>query len=442
MKSRTSLLSLAAFLLGVSLNADVLTFSRAYELTLKNSNAVKSAEYMLESGKKNKDMESAALYPQINLSLSQKTSDYKYNVKAASPANRDVSQDMTSASLTFRQQLYNPELYAKIEFEKLRNKVMSYDVQIRKQELAKELFKTYLSILESKNKIELFKAKAEYQKYTLESFEKKYEMGLANKVDLLQMKVDHANSEIDLKKEMKLLRVHELMLKHFTGEESFEMPSIDYSEISAQKINELIASVSTDVDFSSNLEFKKALSTKEMIQKEQDGAFSAHYPKINLDASYAKFDIDNPTSDASYDKIQNISVTLSLPIYQGGYASDKVESIRLKKSAAQEDIYEVQKNKRVEYEELMSRLASSSESIDTYNEALHSAELYLESVSQSYEKGLKSIIDYHEARSKIYEVRYKYIENIYEMLDSYIGLMIIRNSFENLRFIDDIMRSE
>lgn len=102
---------------------------------------------------------------------------------------------------------------------------------------------------------------------------------------------------------------------------------------------------------------------------------------------------------------------------------------------------EVQKNKQVQYEELMSKLKSSAESIDTYNEALESANLYFDSVSQSYDKGLKSIIDFYEAKSKIYEVKYKYIENIYEMVDSYIGLMIIKNSFENLKLIDGIMRN-
>lgn len=441
MKSKKLFLSLIPSLLSVSMSAQVLTFSKAYDLAVLNSNEIKSAEYMLESSKKNKDMQSSALYPQINLSVSQKKSEYVYNLKATSLSNPNVSQDMTSATVSLKQQVYNPELYANIEYEKLRNRVMTYDVDIQKQELAKELFKTYLNILQSKNKIELFKVSLEYQKYMLESFEKKYEPRLANKVDLLQVKVDYANSKIDLKKEMKLLKVYELMLKHFTGEENFDMPSLDYSKMNIDKINEFIASVSNGDDFSSNLEFKKALATKEMIQKEENGAFYGYYPKISLDASYSKFKIDNPTSDSSYDKIQNIMLSLSLPIYQGGYTSDKVESIRLKKNAAQEDMLEVQKNKQVQYEELMSKLKSSAESIDTYNEALESANLYFDSVSQSYDKGLKSIIDFYEAKSKIYEVKYKYIENIYEMVDSYIGLMIIKNSFENLKLIDGIMRN-
>ena len=437
-KNKSIFLILSLF--GISLSAEVLSFSKAYNLAVVNSNAIKSIEYMSESNKKKKDMESSALYPQINLSISRKKSDYKYNVKATSSANPNVSQEMTNASVTFKQQVYNPELYAKIEFEKFRNRVIEYDVGIQKQELAKELFQTYLNILQSTNKIEMFKANIEYQKYTLESFEKKFEMDLANKVDLLQVKVDYANAKIDLKKEMKLLKVHKLMLMHFTGEKNFEMPNIDFSKINVSKINEFIISVSSDDDFSSNLEFKKALATKEMVKKEEDSAFYAHYPKISLDASYSQFDIDNPTTDSSFDRIQSIMLTLSLPIYQGGYVSDRVESLRLKISSAQEDIFEVQKNKKVQYEELISKLKSSAESIDTYNEALESAELYLESVSQSYEKGLKSIIDFHEAKSKIYEVKYKYIENIYEMVDSYIGLMIIKNSFENLKLIDGIMR--
>jgi outer membrane protein len=74
-----------------------------------------------------------------------------------------------------------------------------------------------------------------------------------------------------------------------------------------------------------------------------------------------------------------------------------------------------------------------------YLESLNSAKAYLNSIEQSFNAGLKSSLDLNDAKSKLYEVKYRFIENIYDMIDAYINLLIITNNFEHLKLVDNII---
>ena len=62
-----------------SLNAEVLNFSRAYELAIENANTIRSSVYVSQSDKEKINQEESQLYPQINLSASYKKTEYIAN---------------------------------------------------------------------------------------------------------------------------------------------------------------------------------------------------------------------------------------------------------------------------------------------------------------------------------------------------------------------------
>ena len=132
-------------------------------------------------------------------------------------------------------------------------------------------------------------------------------------------------------------------------------------------------------------------------------------------------------------------LTLDIPIYSGGYVSSRVTSAKLMRQAANEDLISVQKQVKVAHDEYLALFEASTESVAMYVEALSSAELYVEAITQGYDHGLKSITDLNDAKNKFYEVKYKYIENIYEMVNSYIGLLIVSNSVDDVTILDDLV---
>jgi len=411
-----------------------LTFSKAYELALENANTLRSSKYVAEAEKEKINQEESQLYPQINLAATYKKTEYESN-----PTKNMTRQGLITYSLTARQSIYNPEVYTRVDMQESRSKYSDVKVEYEKEVLAQELFKTYLDILKSQNKIKLLESYLEYNRSKLEELTKKFDMDMSNKMDLLQMRVEYNAAEIELDKENKLFHVYDLKFKHFIGEISYELPRIESDKILLETITQMKQQVASVENIQKSLRVQQAEAALQVSEAEIQNAKSGHLPKLTLDAAYSKYDTDTPTIDAPYNTVKYAMVSLNIPIYGGGYVSSKVDSSKLMYKAANEDLQNATKETQVFYDEYLAIFEASSESVTMYKDALASAELYLEAIEQGYKYGLKSIIDLNDAKNKLNEVKYKYVENLYSLVDSYIGLLMVTNNFKELHLLDKLV---
>ena len=434
MKSNIKLIFILSFVT-TYLNAEVLVFSKAYELALKNAHSIKALEYQTEISKERLTQEKSRLYPQINLSGYYKKSEYTYY-----ESNRNsLKQGLFNYGVSLKQSIYNRETYSRINIERSRGKLFNTEVELEKEKLAQTVFTSYLDLLKSNNRIKLQKSYLQYSKSRLQELNKKYEMHLVSKMDLLEMKIEYKSANIDLMKEKKIFKVHELKLKQLIGDVEYKLPSINLDGNILYSLNEMKQSVQNIDDFSSNLSLKKAKLELEVSDGEIDNAFSAHYPRLDLDGNMYLYDTDDVDIQAPYKETKSIMLTLNIPIYSGGLASARVREYEFKSNSINEEILEKAEMVQVQYDEYLTTFEASVESVSMYKDAYESALLYVDAIEQGYAHGLKSIIDVNDAKNKQYEVRYKYIENIYELVDSYIGLLIVTNNFENIQLLDKIV---
>ena len=411
-----------------------MTFSKAYELALENANTLRSSKYVAEAEKEKINQEESQLYPQINLAATYKKTEYESN-----PAKDMTRQGLITYSLSARQSIYNPEVYTRVDMQESRSKYSDVKVEYEKEVLAQELFKTYLDILKSQNKIKLLESYLEYNRSKLEELTKKFDMDMSNKMDLLQMRVEYNAAEIELDKENKLFHVYDLKFKHFIGEISYELPRIESDKILLETITQMKQQVASVENIQKSLRVQQAEAALQVSEAEIQNAKSGHLPKLTLDAAYSKYDTDTPTVDAPYNTVKYAMLSLNIPVYGGGYVSSKVDSSKLMYKAANEDLQNATKETQVFYDEYLAIFEASSESVTMYKDALASAELYLEAIEQGYKYGLKSIIDLNDAKNKLNEVKYKYVENLYSLVDSYIGLLMVTNNFKELHLLDKLV---
>jgi len=438
MKNNNFKLAVLSVLIISSLSAETLVFSNAYQLALENAHSLKAFVFKTEGAKERIEQAQSALYPQVNLSAYYKKSQYNYNKNYS--ANSDtINQGLINYSLSVKQSIYNADTYSKITMERSRAELNELSVELEKEELAQTVFKVYLDLLKTHNKIDLYKAYLKYSKSRLDELNKKYEMYMVSKMDLLEMRVEYQSAQIDLKREKKLLTVHELRLKQLIGDIDYELPLIDSTKSVVDSISSMKLSVLDKDDFSSNLQLLQARLSLRLSKEEITNSFDAHYPRLDLDASYAGYETDDPTSDSLYKDVKSIMLVLNIPIYSGGRTSSRVRELELNSNAANEELINTDKEIRVKYDEYMALFDASAESVSMYKDAFESATLYVDAIEQGYAHGLKSIIDLNDAKNKQYEVKYKYIENIYEMVDSYIGLLIVTNNFENIELLDKLV---
>lgn len=418
-------------LLSTILSAEELLFSAAYNLALKNSNQLQSAKYMHLSDKEDIKQEKAALYPQIDLSGYYKKTRYVVN-----PSGRKTRQGLFNYTLSLKQSLYNADVYSKIDMQKLRSKYSSTKVEYQSQQLAQDVFKAYLNILRTQNKIAALQSYLTYQESRLDALQKKYAMQLANKMDLLQIKVDYESSKIDLNKEKRLLEVYKVQLEHYTGENDYTVPIVDIQNDISPVLAMMRDTIKSKTD---SLEIKQSKIQLELADKTIKNAFAGHLPSVNFSASYARYSTDTPTVDAPYNNVASAMININIPLFKGGYTSSKVESAKLKYHAAMQELLATKKNVNVTYKEDLANFNAALNSVYMYKEAYASAKLFTEAISEGYKKGLKSIVDVNDAQAKMYNIKYKYIDNLYTMVNAYVGLLVDTNNFDNVRFLDQLL---
>jgi outer membrane protein len=195
--------------------------------------------------------------------------------------------------------------------------------------------------------------------------------------------------------------------------------------------------VTNKIDFSSNLNIAQANIQLELLKNELINAKAGYLPTASLDAKYTKYNSNDITVD--YEDTTRIGLQVNIPLYNGGKTQSNILSSKLNIEATREDLIKIQKDIKINYEENLLIFNSSLESIKMYQESMESALLYLDSVSLGFNNGLKSIIDVNEAKNKLYEVEYRYIENLYEMIDAYVNILIVTNKFDGLKLLDKLI---
>lgn len=434
MKNKKTFLILGILFSCLSLNAEVLSFSRAYELALENAHHIRASTLSAKAEEERINLESAQLYPQIDFSAFYKKSEYERN-----PDNAMTHQGLFNYALNAHQVIYNPEIVSRTDAQEARSKHAKIKLDLEKKELAQQLFDSYLDLLKSHNRIELLKNYLDYNSVKLQEIEKRYTMNLSNKMDLLEMRVEKDSANIELQKEQRLFKVYRLKFQNLVGIEEFELPHLTNRQMIAQSVTTMQGNVAEDLDLENSLYIQNATASLDVSKSELEIAEDGHMPKVNFDASYSKFDTDDPLVDSQFNSIKYVMLSVNLPIYSGGATSSRIESSRLLEQAALEELYSIKKETQVMYDEYIARFDSSAESVWIYNDAYTSAELYVEAIEKGYAHGLKSLTDLNDAKNKLYEVKFNYIENIYELVNSYVGVCIVKNDFSDLEILDKLI---
>jgi len=426
MKSSTKIALALVALMGYA-HADVLTLSEAYNLALANSKNIKASEYHLESNRQRIDQAKAELYPQVYLSGAYGKKEYGSNGFGK----------IANYGLSLNQSIYNPALNSKIDIETSKVALSSSEVELKKQELSQIVLPIYLNILKAQNKVELYNAYGFANERKLQLLQIKFDMALSNRMDLLQGEVDYHFSKMDLRKEKRLIRVNQLKLKHLLGTSDFQLPTIDFDRVTDETVRQMKEAITGGDPFLVNLKIEQAKMRLNLSSKEIKSASNGHLPNVSLNAQYAEIDAD--ASVSSLENTKSLMLQIQIPLYQGGIVESRITASKLAYRAVQEELLQIEDEIKEEYDERLALFDSASSALRLYKEALNSAQLYLDSVSLAFDKGLKSSIDMNDAKNKLYEVKYRYVENIYEMISAYVGLLILTNSLENLEIVDSII---
>ncbi len=440
MKSKILQTSLFVALCLSATQASVLTPTEAYKTAIENSSKVKASKYRTESKAEEINEIYGRLYPQLEGDVSYSKIDYERNEMAGRTSNPREKETSTDVGFTLSQVIYDPVLLSTLDVEKARTKIIAYDHEIDMQKIAVETLDTYMSVLNIKNKIELLKANLEYVTQNLKMIEEKYALSLVTKMDFLKVQVEYQKSQIDLVKEEKNYEVMFEKLKDITKLEDITIPSINLNSLSDGYLKSIYAIIEKHSNLDKNIEVLQSNTAVLMSKYEVENAKDMHLPDLSLSANYTKYITRDDTTD--YKHYGRAMIKLRVPIFSGFSISSKVTSKQLMQKSMEEDLRTIEDEVNIRLNENVNSLKSQLDTLNMYKSALISGETYLQSVQLAYDKGLRSIVELYDAKNKLFEIKYDYIQSIHEMSNLFVGFLTITNNLEELQMIDYIVQGE
>lgn len=404
--------------LGISLalyaDSSVITLSEAYQRALSYEAKLRSVAYQVDAKKEDVKIAESQLYPQVYASLDHSDRQYKDNFY-----KNKTKESYNSSSITASQVLYHPEIIAQIESAEL--KVDSAKVYLSKQEqeLAYKVTDAYISILKYQNSVAVANSYVKTNHIKHQQIAEKFDLHLSNKMDFLESKVAYEQAKITLHKQENLLSIAKNKLKNLIGVEIVDMPSIAFDSLDLDQLLHL----SIHEELENNPDIMMAKIGTQIYEKEIEAAKYGHYPKLDLSLSHTEYNTQDKTVD--YERDSRVMLEFKIPLYQGGRVNSQIEKNRVMLNSAKEDLTDQQREVRIKYEELVLNYEAALRDIKLQKEAEVSASLYLSAVQKGHEYGLKNLIDLEDAKTKLYETKFKLIESVYTFINAYIGILNI-----------------
>ena len=439
MKSKIALALI--FILGGILSAKILKFSTAYELSLQNDHSIKASEYKYKSMQSQIKSDKSFMFPHLNFSASIGYSRRRYKNKPTIFTKEDsYTRKGTTKSLriSLSQTIYDRQRYKIYESTIIKANRAKIANRLERQKLSIKILETYMNILKSYTKIELFNSYIKYHNSLLRFNEKSYKMGLIGKSDILKERVKHDSIKIGLQNEKRTLKVYKKQLSSYIGDNNYQFPRIKIWKLNNKTINQMRHFVKNKNNIYSNLEYQIASISIEYLKKQVEVAKSGHYPKVMLNASYTKY--YSSQNDGVLKDDKEVSLDLSMPIIDGGYTSARIESAKYELLASREDLINTKKELDVSYQRYLANFNTSLDKVKMNKKSYYAAKSYVNTTTKGYKKGLNSIIELFDAKNQMISTKVNYIESVYNLLDSYINMLILTNRLDKLNIIDRVLR--
>ena len=349
----------------------------AVETALKNNNEINKINKNVEIKELDYQMTKKERLPKLSYSgsltkLSEET-ELLYGIQLM-PYTLDESDIMYSNKLIVTQPVYTGgALSNSIKIKGLNKDMEELKLDEKRREIKLEVSETYLEILKIEKTRRVLENSLNEMKEIYGNLEASYELGLAQKKPLLDIKYrisDIKSSIINLDNRSRLKKMNLQVLMKI-DEDNFSIKNINTPEIS-------IENISLDSDI------KYALSNKDVIKSwELNQEISLANEKIKksdlLPKVYFKFNYELYGQNYGYEieNTWNASINVSMDIFDFGIVMDDIDK-------AKKEVEEIELNKDIAEENIKLAINSAYYQMEKYRDLIEVKKEALESANENY----------------------------------------------------------
>lgn len=341
-------------------------------------------------------------------------------------------------SLNLKQPLFNKEAFSR--YKQAESQISSAELKFKsaQQDLILRVSQAYFDVLLNQQEVDLALAKEDADKLQFEKAQASFEVGLANRTDVLQAKSSYDLAiSTRINAENNLDQSYENLSK-LTGQNIYKIKrlllttKLDSQALNKQEIEELAQA--------NNLQVLQTQQQEEIAKQEIDAAKAGHWFDVNLTANYSDNRFSSYKNSSRIDnRDTSIGLELSVPLYQGGATSAKVSEARFKHQAAHLGLRDAKEQARIDSRIQAQNLERGISLINALREAVKSSEAFLEAAEEGYKVGLRNMLDVVTARSNLFDAQNNLADALHRQLLTQLQLQATLGNL-NLQQLQDIDR--
>jgi len=419
------------FLLLLSLNSTGVIAENLldiYRLGLQNDASLKIALAEYEAEIESLPIASSFRKPQVNFAVSG-----AYSETDQSTIGRN-SNEAYGYSVGLLQNIYDAEIIATVGAAEANVARAQADFEVSQQDLIVRVAERYFAILAAQDNVDFTSAEQTAIARQLEEAQKRFEVGLIAITDVkeAQAQFDRATAE-SLLAENLLNNTYQALLVIIS-----EPPEDPLSLLGDDLVLDIPEPVNiqkwVDISLQNNRSLIAALAAQRAADQVRIGRRKAHYPTIDLTASYAQNSVDDGLA-ANYDlDDMRLKIQLEMPIFTGGrITAERQQSEATYRSAQSAALLQTRltsQETRNAYLDLVSGISQ----VKAFEQALISSQTALKATEAGFSVGTRTSIDVLLSLRETYRSERDYAASRYEYL---LNLLRLKQA-AGLLTVDDL----
>ena len=372
-------------------------------------------------------MAAEELYPQSRANLLPDINANAFTARSGIEIERpsqsqSIYYDTDGYNLTLNQVVFNKAFWDAMEQSEALIAQAAASYEAAKQDLIIRTAQAYFNVLGAQDNVAFTKAEKEAIGRQLEQSRERFNVGLIAITDVRESQASYDNAVANEIVARNTLRNNIEALRVIIGD-----PVDDLAPL-AEKFPLLLPEPSDidqwqDMALEGNLNLKSARYGLNAAKENYEGSRAGHYPTVNLSGSHdfdssddSIFGAISGTPDARDTTTNDLRVTLSLPIYQGGGVSSRVRQANAEVWSSQALVDQAIRTTVQQVRDAYLGVEASVSSVQAFNQALISAKTSVEATEAGFEAGTRTSVDVLLVQGRQYEAERNYARSRYDYL--------------------------
>lgn len=413
----------------VSMAMDVL---QAYKLALENDRQLRAAQAQHAAGIEALPQAQSRLYPSLGLSSSRlSVSQERKDGTTQFPNQNYPSQ---SDTLSLRQPLYNPRLWALKDQAQASVASASANLQGEHQSLAVRLTEAYLNVLLARKRERLVDSQIKSTESRLLAAQKSFAAGVGIRTDIdeIQAQLDVLSAQRLQAKQNILAARSELAL--LTGKTMVQDFAFDKSSFQPEQLNPGQLEPWLERALASNNEVRYRLAQRDALQAALLSVQAEDLPTVDGLAQMSRSSGENAFFVNSRTQSRAVGVQLSVPLYQGGWFSSRQRQAQANLREGQEMLERAELIAQNEVRKAYFVLREGLARVAALEKASTSAQLVVLANQKSFQAGVRTTLDILAAEQRVVQVAVDLAEARAQSMTAWVRLKALVSEVDEATF--------